>query len=179
MVVLSGCLTGRPGKHTPVLSFLLIEKKKKILTVYSQLISTLDIKARVLNGLTLYSPDLLLSTDTSGYLSFWCLRTYTRIRRLRIHDHSFLTYTITDNTFFSGGKEGGGPKNVCGLGCSLKSCDLARLLDGKEEEHGQVVEHGSPSSTLWKVRVQADKLAVCLMRRGKPSLEIWDLGAQG
>ena len=68
---------------------------------------------------------------------------------------------------------------MCGLGCSLKSCDLARLLDGKEEEHGQVVEHGSPSSTLWKVRVQADKLAVCLMRRGKPSLEIWDLGAQG
>ena len=42
----------------------------------------------------------------------------------------------------------------------------------------EIVEHGSPSSTLWKVWAQADKLAVCLMRRGKPSLEIWGLGAQ-
>lgn len=97
-----------------------------------------------------------------------------------MHDHSFLTYTIADKRFFSGGKEGGGPKNACGLGCSLKSCDLGTLLDGKEERgrDANVVEHGSPSSTLWRVGAQGDKLAVCLMRRRKPSLEIWDLGAQ-
>lgn len=58
---------------------------------------------------------------------------------------------------------------------------MGKLLDGREEKkegHVEVVEYGNPSSTLWKVSAQADKLAVCLMRRGKPSLEIWGLGGQ-
>lgn len=171
VVVSSGCITRRSGKYTFI-------SHLENLTVYSQLINTLHTTARVLDGMTLYSPDILIPSDTNCHLSFWCLKTYTCILCLRIHDHSFLTYAIIGNIFFSGGKRRGGPKNTCGLGCSLKSCDLEKLLNDNEEEGGnEVVEHGIPSSTRWKVMAQADKLAVCLMRR-KPSLEIWGLGTQ-
>jgi hypothetical protein len=63
-------------------------------------------------------------------------------------EHSVLTRTLFNNTLITGGKEGGGAENACGLDCSLKSCDLEMLLQG-----GNVrpVEHGFPSRWLWEM----------------------------
>lgn len=90
-----------------------------------------------------------------------------------MHDHSFLTYALVDDIFISGGKEGGRFRNTFGLGCSLKTLDLGGLLDGNE---AGPVEWGVPSRTIWKAKVRGDKVVVCLIRDGKPYLEIWRLG---
>ena len=127
-----------------------------------------------LNGLILYRPTILLSTDTNGQVYLWSLETYETISHVKVHEHSVLTRNRFKNKIFTGGKEGGGADNVCGLNCSLKSCDLEMLLQG---ENVQPAEHGFPCVMLWEAKVEGETMVVCLKKRGKPYLDFWDLNS--
>lgn len=83
-----------------------------------------------------------------------------------------MTRTLLSNILVTGGKEGGGLDNVCGLDCSLKSCDLEMLLQGGDV---RPIEHGLPCRSLWKVQAIRARMVVCLFKRGRPYLDIWSL----
>ncbi len=70
----------------------------------------------------------------------------------------------------TGGKDGGGDDNACGIDASVK----AWKVDGPDI--GIVKQIGLSAETVWEV-VSLDesrRVVVALMRRGRPMLEIWE-----
>lgn len=151
----------------------------------SKVIAKLSTTARVTNGLILYLPTTLLSTDTSGIVTLWSLTSLSLLHRVKVHDHSVITPVLdaAHSRLFTGGKEGGASDNACGLDCSLKSVDLEALARGggeaeTETEMGMasvVNALGENCVTIWRVEVVGEKLAAMLERRGKMALEVWSL----
>jgi hypothetical protein len=138
----------------------------------SKLTTTITTNSYALNGLVHCRPNILLSTDTNGEVCLWSLETFQPINHVKMHEHSILAHALSNNTFITAGKEGGGPANTCGLDCSLKSCDMEMLLQGADV---QPAEHGFPCQWLWAAQVERERLVVCLLKRGRPCLDFWSL----
>jgi len=88
---------------------------------------------------------------------------------VRLHDHAIVARCMLGPWLITGGKEGGGEENVCGLDSSVK----AWRLDEPEVvmEVGMLVVMVAAVASLELSR----RIVLSLFKRGRPTLEIWAL----
>lgn len=87
-----------------------------------------------------------------------------------MHDHAVVARCRLGLWLITGGKEGGGPDNSCGIDMTMKAWKLGSSKDGVPLQLGTRVPrvyHIASSETMGKV--------FCIvMKRGKPVLEFWE-----
>lgn len=97
-------------------------------------------------------------------------KTYRLERSIKLHDHAIVTRCMLGPWLITGGKEGGGEDNVCGLDCSRK----AMRIDGSDSEVFR--ELGMPVVMVWAAASSEalGRVVFSLRQRGRPTLEIWE-----
>jgi WD40 repeat protein len=116
---------------------------------------------------------MLLSSGTDGYAKLWSLDSFEQQRSAQIHeDHAIVTKDIRPGLFVTGGKDGGGPENACGLDASVRTWDLIANAPKWTDVGVEVIADNR--LVVWTVKFVGDKLLAVTMKRGKPTLEIWD-----
>lgn len=77
---------------------------------------------------------------------------------MKLHDHAVVGRCMRGPWLITGGKEGGGVENTCGLDYSIK----AGRADELDSEIMKVANSECPGRVFSKMR-----------KRGRPTLEIW------
>lgn len=130
-------------------------------------LAAFDGHSKIVNGLIFYR-NLLVSTGTDGWAKVWSIESYQLERIMRLHDHAIVTRGMLGPWLVTGGKDGGGEEDVCGLDCSVRRWKV----DGQDA--ATVNDIGPPAVVVWGLVCLNDRIVVSLMRRGKPTVEIWD-----
>lgn len=89
---------------------------------------------------------------------------------MKLHDHAVVARCMLGPWLITGGKEGGGDDNVCGIDCTVK----VSKIDSSDSQ--DIREIGTRSVVVWKIASleSAGKFVSLLMKRGRPTLEIWE-----
>ena len=87
---------------------------------------------------------------------------------------------VHDTKIISGGKDGGGPEDTCGLDARVRVWSPGDSRDDvASDEHVERVageEMGIPAQVVWGIRRMGVKVVVAAMKRGKITLEVWGFG---
>ena len=127
----------------------------------------------VINGLVLYH-DRFVSTSTDGFTKVWAPCTsqdlYEMSDSMKMHDHAVVARCRLGFWMITGGKEGGGPDNSCGIDMTVKAwkldstgCDVPLQLGTRVPR----VYHTTSCEALGKI-------FCVVMKRGRPVLEFWE-----
>ena len=134
----------------------------------------------------------VIARTTDGWLFAWSLKTYQRYWARKAHDHAVTAIDVYKGMVVSGGKDGGGYEDACGLDAwvrvwKLDAMDENAKADGKEgasslaegdeiPEWGhdpRCVELGGPAQVAWRIGTVPGKLVALLKRGGGVVLELW------
>ncbi|MCJ1438083.1 hypothetical protein MMC27_007470 [Xylographa pallens] len=150
-----------------------------------------------INNLRMHASTVIAST-TNGWLFAWSLINYQRCWARKSHDHAVTAMDVYKGMIVSGGKDGGGYEDACGLDARVRVWHLD-VEDGnakKKDAGGEVlsslpnggaadeklyelghdqrcVELGGPAQVAWRIGTVAGKVVVLVSKRGGVVLEIW------
>ena len=150
-----------------------------------------------ISNLRMHASTVIAST-ASGWLFAWSLITYQRYWARKAHDHAVTAMDVYKGMVVSGGKDGGGYEDACGLDAWVRVWNLD-VGDGnaKEEDAGgegasslpeggaasdklsewghdqRCVELGGPAEVAWRIGTVPGKLIVLVSKRGGVVLETW------
>ncbi|MCJ1387929.1 hypothetical protein MMC18_000772 [Xylographa bjoerkii] len=107
-----------------------------------------------INNLSMHASTIIAST-ANGWLFAWSLITYQRYWARKAHDYAVTTMDVYNGMIVSGGKDGGGYEDACGLDAWVRVWNLdAGDGNAKEEDAG-----GEGASSLPEGGAVSDKLS--------------------
>ena len=149
------------------------------------------------NNVRMHASTVIAST-TDGWLFAWSLMTYQRYWARKAHDHAVTALAIFNGMVVSGGKDGGGYENACGLDAHVRVWNMddrdgnakeghageesapsfteGAASGNKASEYGhdqRCTELGGPAEVVWRLGIVPGKLVVLVWKRGGVVLETW------
>ncbi|MCJ1245298.1 hypothetical protein MMC30_002502 [Trapelia coarctata] len=150
-----------------------------------------------INTLRLHASTVIAST-ADGWLFAWSLMTYQQCWARKAHDHAVTAMDVYKGTVVSGGKDGGGVEDACGLDARVRVWNLG-VGDGnvKEEDAGgegasslpegsaasdktlerghdqRCTELGDPAEVVWRIGSVLGRLIMVMSKRGGVVIEMW------
>ncbi|MCJ1381695.1 hypothetical protein MMC17_004806 [Xylographa soralifera] len=201
------CLFTLRGHSRPVMS--LVVEGERVITagldgevrIWSladgSLIALLARHTSPISNICMHASTVIAST-TNGWLFAWSLITYRCFWTRKAHDHAVTAMDVYNGMIVSGGKDGGGYEDACGLDAWVRVWNLevgngnAKAEDTGEQGapslseggaasnklsewgHDQrCVELGGPAEVAWRIETVLDKLIVLVSKRGGVVLETW------
>lgn len=142
-----------------------------ILTIHSAQMIMFNAHEGLINGIV-SSDHLFVSTSVDGFAKVWSIHPLDTTPKLerseRLYDHAITSRCIFGPWLVTAGKHGGGEANVCGLDHRMKIWRIQGEIVAAEEV-------GLPALVIWTTTSlkSSTAVAVSLMKRGRPTLEIW------
>ncbi|MCJ1286067.1 hypothetical protein MMC26_005409 [Xylographa opegraphella] len=140
----------------------------------------------------------LLASTTAGWLLAWSLPTQHLRWARKAHDHAVTAMALYRGLVVSGGKDGGGYENACGLDAWVRVWDVdggggegvggeGGEEDGEDGDGGghvsemavpgahdrRCVELGPAAEVVWRIGSVRGGVALLVSRRGGVVLEVW------
>jgi len=200
------CLFTLRGHSEAVMS--LVVERERVITagldgevriwslVDGSLISLLARDTSPINNIRMHASTVIAST-ANGWLFAWSMITYRCYWARKAHDHAVAAMDVYNGMVVSGGKDGGGYEDACGLDAwvrvwNLELGDENPKEEGTGEEGGsspergaasnklsewghdkRCVELGGPAEVAWRIGTVLGKLIVLVSKRGRVVLETW------